>query len=228
MASDLTLEQMNTNIERMCKLTKQDSFTDEELCEISRLIDGYYKVPHTDELDTPKTTNTTNSIVDEDGIHCFSEQGWLRNCAKYEVPVKKIRNKLKKINKYEYYRWLTFLNRHPYPKSELEPHQEYTLKVSCCLCNLTQFKDEFEQTESGGLNAFFFHSHATSKLVSCKCSEKQNKGDTRMLSGGYGSFIADNQFYQYIGSDDKFKEDKKVCDWCINDMIYNGELVYVT
>jgi len=62
----------------------------------------------------------------------------------------------------------------------------------------------------------------------CKCFEKQKKGDTRMLSGGYGSSIADDQDYQFVGPDDKFKEGELVCDWCINDMIYSGELVYLT
>ena len=27
-------------------------------------------------------------------------------------------------------------------------------------------------------------------------------------------------------TDDKFKENGIVCDWCINDMRYNGELIY--
>ena len=61
----------------------------------------------------------------------------------------------------------------------------------------------------------------------CMCFEKQEKGDTRMLSGWYGSRIADDQDYQYIGPDEKYVEDGLVCDWCINDMIYNGDLVYL-
>lgn len=49
-----------------------------------------------------------------------------------------------------------------------------------------------------------------------------------MLSGRYDSRIADDSDYQYIGPEQKFIDGGTVCDWCINDMIYNDELVYLT
>ena len=58
----------------------------------------------------------------------------------------------------------------------------------------------------------------------CDCFEVQHKGDTRSLAGSFGSVITDDQQYQFIGSNAKFIVDGLVCDWCINNMIFNGEL----
>jgi hypothetical protein len=77
---------------------------------------------------------------------------------------------------------------------------------------------------SGGSRSSYVMVHCCKK---CKCFEKQKKGDTRMLSGWYGSSYDDSD-YQFIGSDEKFIDDGIVCDWCINDMIYHDELVYLT
>ena len=77
---------------------------------------------------------------------------------------------------------------------------------------------------SGGSRSSYVMVHCCKK---CQCFEKQKKGDNRMLSGWYGSAYDDSD-YQFIGSDEKFIDGGLVCDWCINDMIYHGELVYLT
>ena len=291
MSHNLTLEQMHKNISRMYELEKQDCFTDKELHETASLFNDYSNLPSIDEFDTPETTETG---IDSDGSVWTIGKGSIRNCEKYLVLLTQLQNKLEKINKYEYYRWLTFTDNYKYPESEIEPNEIYKEKISCCICNLTCFKDENEQTRYGGMNATFFRREDVFKIDSCRCEEykrwwqptlsyasvvkenhkqnnkvddkkssccfrtcgdaigselssgsrykyhmihqcknctcfkKQKKGDTRMLSGWYGSRIADDQDYQYIGPDEKYVENGIVCDWCINDMIYNGDLVYLT
>ena len=58
----------------------------------------------------------------------------------------------------------------------------------------------------------------------CKCFTIQTRENMKMLSGGYGSCMADNQDYFYCGPEEKFQDGGCVCDWCINDMVLSGEL----
>ena len=62
----------------------------------------------------------------------------------------------------------------------------------------------------------------------CKCFTIQPRNNMKMLSGRYGSCIADKEDYFYCGPEEKFQDDGLVCDWCINDMVFSGELVYFT
>jgi hypothetical protein len=59
----------------------------------------------------------------------------------------------------------------------------------------------------------------------CQCFKKQKVGDTRMLSVWYGSAMADCVDYLYVGPEEKFIDDGRVCDWCINDMVRIEELI---
>ena len=274
---NLTLEQMHQNIARMEVLEQRDSFTDDEMHEISALFEGFWGVPGTDELDTPETTD---SGVEEDGTSWALGEGWSRNRDKYHKAEMKLYERIKKAGQKLYYDWLSFLDRYPRPESDSKPgiHGEtYVKKISCCLCKLIHYADEHGQNWGGGLQASFFRrsdkfetpdkcrceqykkwglgteeqektSHCCYRTVgsavgselasgcsgkytmihccgNCQCFKKQKVGDTHMLSGWYGSAMADCVDYLYVGPEEKFIDDGCVCDWCINDMVRAEELI---
>jgi hypothetical protein len=67
----------------------------------------------------------------------------------------------------------------------------------------------------------------------CDCFNEAIRGKKRMIrevprmvTGGYGSCI-DCGYLQYHGPDEFFKPGKNICDWCINKMLYEGNLEFV-
>ena len=67
----------------------------------------------------------------------------------------------------------------------------------------------------------------------CDCFNEAVRGKERMIrevprmvTGGYGSCI-DCGYLQYHGPDEFFKPGKNICDWCINKMLYEGNLEFV-
>ena len=95
-------------------------------------------------------------------------------------------------------------------KSELDKETDECLEDKCChiRCN----KDGYT----------IIHCN----LKHCKCFTRQSPENKKMLTGGYGSNIADDCTYFYCGLEETFKDGGVVCDWCLNDMIYKDELIY--
>ena len=145
----MTLPEMHANIARMKKLQEQDTFTDDDYHNIRRLFELRWRVPCTDEQDTEET------------IHDGFGDGAMRNSKLYCGIVHELSKKLESIDKYEYYRWLTFTDRNPKPTSDTEIwHTEFRKfdqgPITCCVCKLTKFKDEYGETDGGGLASIFF------------------------------------------------------------------------
>jgi hypothetical protein len=142
---EMTLEQMHQNIARMKVLEQRDSFTDDDMHEISELFEGFWRVPGTDELDTPKTTD---SGVEEDGTSWAIGEGLLRNRNKYEKAKIQLYDCIQKVGQELNFEWFYFIKYHP--RSETEPGiygDEYVKKIYCCLCNLTKYADKYGQLE---------------------------------------------------------------------------------
>ena len=97
----------------------------------------------------------------------------------------------------------------PQPKKEQEPELVYTKFDVCCY-------------RSGDETGYVIN-HCKDP-EHCKCFTIQPRKNMKMLSGGYGSCMADGPNYFYCGPSEKFQDGGCVCDWCINDMVLSGEL----
>jgi len=99
----------------------------------------------------------------------------------------------------------------PIPKEEQEPELVCEKFDDCCYRS---------HDETG------YVIHHCKNQEHCKCFTIQSRDNMKMLSGGYGSCRADNQDYVYCGPEEKFQDDGRVCDWCINDMVLSGEMYH--
>jgi hypothetical protein len=241
----MTLAEMNSFIDRMNSFAQQEKFTDDDFCEIAELFDHFRSVPGTgDEWTQNREKYLESSKILRDKINVVGKgeyYNWFSFRHIYPTPksetsppdsehtvvAKCCMCGLTTFKDYYGQSRLGGLNSRFFHRTD-----EFTDSV----CNYHDETDEHRccfRTSGGSVGSEMSSgSRSNYKMVhrktNCRCFEKQQKGDTRMLSGSYGSYMADDQDYQVVGANVKFVDGASVCDWCINDMIYSGDIVWLT
>jgi len=196
---------MDSWIKRMEILARQYDFTDDEYIEIGQLAKYYYYLPRTDDKDTPKTIEIWKF---KDGIEIEWGEGFIRNQEKYMYKHRQIIKKLKELGKFKYYEWLVFKHFNQKPVNDVfsneKPH-----KIECCVCDLIMHWSGINTERPWGMNS------------QIECSDGKYR-----IRGEYGSMKSDGSIYEFVISKSKFIENDAICDWCINDMTYSGEIKY--
>lgn len=201
-----THKQMNDWIKRMEILAKQDDFSDDEYIEIGQLANYYYYLPGIDDEDTPQTIKIWKY---KGGIEIESGDGFIRNQKKYKAKHDNIIKKIENLGKFKYYEWLVFKHLHPKPNNDVYS-KEKPNKVICCLCGLIMYW-------TGKILERPFYMNAQINCINGKYQ----------ISGGYGSTKADGSIYEFVILKHQFRDNDEICDWCINDMTYSGEIKYI-
>ena len=253
---DMSLTDMHTFIHKMNSFAQQKRFTDDDFREITELFNHFWRVPETDDLDDHEMSDDSvgngwirnrkkyfeSWKILRDKINAVGQgkyYSWFSFKhkhpvpksetlldSKHTVPVKCCMCGLTAFNDYYGQSRLGGLNAHFFHRTD-----EFTDLVCNYHSDFIEHRCCFRTSGNSVGSEMSDGSRSTYKIIHrkiCRCFEKQQKGDTRMLSGGYGSYIADDQDYQVVGADVKFVDGATVCDWCINDMIYSGDIVWFT